>query len=552
MIDGVDPLAYLTTDERAELDRLMRMPYLAFQTRYRGNPQGFVADAFTWAAHEHPQTYQLDVLGNVATYGRECVRSLHGTGKTTTAAWAVLWFALTRDGWTDWKAPTTAGSWAQLERYLWPEIHKWARRLRWDVIGRPAFTSAELLYQKLKLATGEAFAVASDQPALMEGAHASQMFYLLDEAKAIQVSTWDAVEGAFTQEGLAAASHKEAYALAISTPGAPVGRFYDIQRRKPGYEDWHARHITLQEAIACGQVSASWAESRRRAWGETSAVYRQRVAGEFAADDTEGIIPLAWVEAAIERWRQWRAKRDAVQEDQQVTLRKAQYVGVDVARGGEDANVFALLIEEDDLTVISEIRRQTQKQDTMATTGQIVGMMIETGATPVIDVLNMGAGVVDRTREQTTDESSPIYERAVLAFNASQKSYARDSTGEFGFTNLRSAGWWTLRERLDPASRANPLALPDDDMLIGDITAIRARTLSGAVIQAESKDVLRTAKRLGRSPDTGDAVMQVVAARLVDPHDSFAIGDNIPHDSLWNFGGTGSARAPHLSPDSWD
>ena len=24
--------------------------------------------------------------------------------------------------------------------------------------------------------------------------------------------------------------------------------------------------------------------------------------GEFAADDTDGVIPLAWVEAAIERW----------------------------------------------------------------------------------------------------------------------------------------------------------------------------------------------------------------------------------------------------------
>lgn len=549
---NADPLAYLTADERAELDRLLKNRYLTFQKRYQYAPADFVRDAFVWQAGEHANGYQLDILGNLSSHGRENVRSLHGTGKTTTAAWAVLWFALTRDGWTDWKAPTTAGSWAQLERYLWPEIHKWARRLRWDVIGRMPFTAFELLYQKLKLSTGEAFAVASDQPELMEGAHASQMFYLLDEAKAILNPTWDAVEGAFTQEGLTSA-HKAAYALAISTPGPPVGRFYDIQRRKPGYEDWHTTHITLEQAIACGQVSPTWAASREKAWGATSAVYKQRVRGEFAADDAEGIIPLAWVEAAIERWRVWKAQRDAMSDEQRAAAKKPAYLGADIARGGEDKNVYAPMIEEDRLTVISEIIRKDQKQDTMETTGQVVGLMTIWRCVPVIDVLNMGAGVVDRTREQTRDPDSPIKEMQVLAFNASVKSYARDSTGEFGFANLRSAGWWTLRERLDPASKANPLALPDDDMLIGDITAIRARTLSGAVLAVESKDNLKTPKRLGRSPDTGDAVMQVVAVHLVDPHDHFALGDVIAHDSLWNFGsGGGAAGAGHLSPPDWE
>lgn len=548
MEHSADNLSYLTPAERAEYDKLLSNRYFAFQQIYLHDPAGFVRDAFTWQDPERPKPYQLRALSNIPAFGRENVRSLHGAGKTTIAAWTVLWYALTRDGWTDWKVPTTAGSWAQLERYLWPEIHKWARRLRWELIGRPPFSPAELLYQKLKLQTGEAFAVASDQPELMEGAHASRMLYVLDEAKAIPVRTWDAVEGAFAQEGV---EGKEAYALAISTPGPPVGRFYDIQRRRPGFEDWHATHITLTEAIACGQVSASWADARRRAWGDSSAVYKQRVLGEFAADDAEGMIPLAWVEAAIERWRAWRAKRDALDEAQRAKAAKASYVGVDVARGGDDKNVLAPLIEEDDLTVVSEIRRVELRQDTMQTTGQVVGIMIETGATPVVDVLNMGAGVVDRIREQARDEKSKIFERRVLAFNASNRTGARDSTGEFGFANLRSASWWTLRERLDPASKAKPVALPDDDNLIGEVTSIRYRVLSGAVIQVESKDVLRTPKRLGRSPDTGDAVMQVIAARLVDPNDVFMMDEPQATPSKWAIG-AGVDSAPHLSPASWD
>jgi len=55
--------------------------------------------------------------------------------------------------------------------------------------------------------------------------------------------------------------------------------------------------------------------------------------------------------------------------------------------------------------------------------------------------------------------------------------------------------------------------LPDDDQLIGDLTAPKVkRILSGGKIQIESKDEIK--KRLGRSTDCGDAVMQV----LVGPH----------------------------------
>ena len=63
--------------------------------------------------------------------------------------------------------------------------------------------------------------------------------------------TFDAAEGAFSSVG--ADLDGVGYALAISTPGEPNGRFYDIHARKPGYEDWWVRHVTLAEAIAAGR-----------------------------------------------------------------------------------------------------------------------------------------------------------------------------------------------------------------------------------------------------------------------------------------------------------
>jgi hypothetical protein len=118
----------------------------------------------------------------------------------------------------------TAGVWRQLEHYLWPEIHKWARRLRWDVLGRPPLNErTELLALNLKLRHGAAFAVASDQPSLIEGVHADSVLYVFDESKSIPAGLFDAAEGAFSAaraDGL-----PEALAIAQSTPrgtGWPV------------------------------------------------------------------------------------------------------------------------------------------------------------------------------------------------------------------------------------------------------------------------------------------------------------------------------------------
>src|SRR5690606_9385780 len=122
-------------------------------------------------------------------------RGPHGLGKTTDMSVAALWFALTRDlACIDWKVITTASVWRQLAVYLWPEIHKWAQRIRWDKVGREPFNMrTELLALQLKLKYGAATAVASNQPERIEGAHGDQILYILDEAKIIPPPTWDAI-----------------------------------------------------------------------------------------------------------------------------------------------------------------------------------------------------------------------------------------------------------------------------------------------------------------------------------------------------------------------
>lgn len=497
MTDAVsitDPVLDMLASKLLEMDADRRLPW-------HDDPAGFARECIDWPAEAALASYQAGILASLATDGRVAVRSLHGAGKTTTTALAVLWWAITRDAaGINWKVLTTAGSHRQLNRYLWPEIHLWSRRLRWDVIGRASFDPRrELLTTTLRLDHGEAFTAASDDPELLEGAHASSLLIVLDEAKAIPAGVWDAIEGALSTPG-------ETLALATSTPGAPSGRFYEIHQRRPGLTEWRTVHVTLEDAVAAGRVSEKWAKARALQWGEQSAVYRNRVLGEFAESDEDGVIPLSWVEAAVERWQAWRDAGGIIEGLGRPVL------GVDVGRGG-DKSVIAKLRG----SLVELVERHTVA-DTMALTGHVMRHAAEPGALTVVDVIGIGSGPVDRLREQHV---------SVDAFNASSRSDARDRAGSLGFLNRRAAAWWHLRELLDPAFGAT-LELPDDDELIGDLCAPRWVVNSSGRIQVEAKDEIR--KRLGRSPDVGDAVVMAC---------TYAHGHAMSHGpavARWNFG----------------
>ena len=442
---------------------------------YGNDPVAFVHDCFLWKEDEGPVVYQDEIMSNLVQYRRESVRGPHGLGKTAMVAWLVLWFALVHDDEIDWKIPITASAWRQLTKFAMPEIHKWARKLDWKKLGREPFSERlELQQINLRLRNGEAFALASDNSVMIEGAHASKMLYVFDESKEIPPPTWDSAEGAF--------SAGDCYWLSVSTPGEPIGRFYDIQSRKPGYDDWHVRHVTLEEAISAGRVNQHWADQRKLQWGEDSAVYQNRVLGEFATSESEGVIPLSWVEKANARWEEWH--------DAPSTL-PFTAVGADIARSGEDKTVLALRF----CNVVTELRKYA-RQDTMESVGRIKGILDVHGGRAVVDVIGIGAGVVDRLRELHME---------VTPFNASEKTDFRDKSNEMGFVNCRSAAWWHMRELLDPHSVDDPIALPPDDMLTGDLVSPHWKITSGGRIQVESKDDIH--KRLGRSTDDGDAVV---------------------------------------------
>lgn len=456
--------------------------YAEFQRRYWSDPAGFVRDCIAWTPGEGPASYQADIIQALVDHRRVSARGPHGLGKTSLSAWLILWFALTRDG-RDWKIPTTASVWRQLEEFLWPEIHKWARRIRWDMIGRaPLVEDRELLVLSLSLTTGSAFALASDKPSAIEGAHADHMLYLFDEAKAIPSATFDAAEGALGTPG-------EIYVVAVSTPGDRAGRFFDIQMRAPGYEDWHVRHVTLAECIAAGRVSPEWADARRRQWGADSAEYQNRVEGNFAeSEQPDGVIPRRWVKLAQARWRMLM---DDYQAGRAIMPRFTGY-GIDV--GGEGESADATILAPRHAHFVAELI-ELRRLNTMQVAGAVSERLRIAPGRAVVDSIGVGAGVVARLRQLGHE---------VVAFNGAEGTDDHDSTGELDFANLRALAYWRMRERLDPTSGAF-IALPPDPMLEDDLCAPTYSAQRNGRIVVEQKEKIK--ERLGRSPDRGDAVV---------------------------------------------
>ncbi len=453
-------------------------PKSTFKRTYRDDPVAFVHDVIRWKPGTGPAPYQDEILSLLPRHHRVAAFGPHGLGKTTLEAWTTLWFSLTRDG-DDWKSPSTASAWRQLTHYLWPEIRKWAHRINWSLVYRDPFNEyTELTALRLKLTSGEAFAVASTNSELIEGAHADHLFYCYDESKAISPATFDSTEGAFAGSG-------EALALACSTPGEPAGRFYDICRRAPGYEDWYVRHVTLDEVIAAGRVSRSWAHQRALQWGEESAVYKNRVLGIFASGAEDAIIPLTWVEAANERWHEWVARGRPT---------PFTCLGVDVAWGGADRTVFAHRHGH----AISELETH-RKENPMETAGRVRAALRVRGGYAVVDVIGLGGG----TYASLLEEDDYGFTPSVQPFNASERTDKLDAGRQFGFINKRAAAWWNLRELLNPDGD-DPIALPPDDTLTGDLTAPGWRVASSGKIQVDGKDEIY--QKLKRSPDYGDAV----------------------------------------------
>lgn len=421
--------------------------------------------------------YQDQVLAGFEESDRVAAKGPRGLGKTFIAAVVVLWFADTRDrAGCDWQIVTMAGVYRQLQQYLWPRIHMVNRSLRRPMAGDM------LLDMMIKGRFGRAFAASPRVGESIEGAHAEEVLFLFDESKIIDPGLFDSIEGADSGK-------QRTYMLAVSTPGAPVGRFYDIMAQKPGFERWWTLSVTVDDMLRMGMTTEEDVEYKANMWGRESSEFRTNVLGEFAADDEFSMIPSIWVEAAQDRWRDFERRGVSPL----VVFGENIDYGLDIARHGRDKSAVAKVWG---LKYCERIWTEEFTPSTIDLAMRVEQHM-ERVARIKIDADGMGTGAADYLVGVRGQAAYPF-------FGGEKLKEWRDASGYLEAFNQRSAAWWNMRELLDP-NQGHDIMLPPDDGLKGDLSAVRRGSQAGSAIRIEEKAL--TKQRIGRSPDRGDAVV---------------------------------------------
>ncbi len=112
-----------------------------------------------------------------------------------------------------------------------------------------------------------------------------------------------------------------------------------------------------------------------------------------------------------------------------------------------------------------------------------------------LDIIGIGASAYDHLEAFIGSRAIPV--------NGAAGSDEKDRAGLLSFVNMRAQVWWKFRELLDPVCPLK-IALPRDARLAADLAAPTYRVTARG-IQVEAKEEI--VKRIGRSPDRGDAVI---------------------------------------------
>lgn len=212
--------------------------------------------------------------------------------------------------------------------------------------------------------------------------------------------------------------------------------------------------------------------------------------GDFAAGQIDGVnqvIPTDWVKQAQQRWEPVRP----------VGVPMCA-MGVDVAQGGTDQTVLAMRF--DGWYAPLEAIPGVETPSGAEVAGKVIARRHD-GAKVIVDLGGGWGGdaLAHLTRNQVD----------AIGYMGVKDSVRRTRDNQLRFFNIRTEAYWRFRESLDPYTQeGSPIRLPPDRELLADLTAPTYETKAGKggmVIHLEPKDKL--VKRLGRSPDKGDAVV---------------------------------------------
>ena len=422
--------------------------------KWRDDPELFVRQVLGG----EPFPWQCEALASYAANSRLAIKSGKGVGKSALLAWILLHFLCTRH---EAKIACTATTAPQLYDVLWAEVRKWRDSIpeEYEGLFRIEMT-AERVYldgmQQLNFAVAKT--ARREQPEALQGIHAKNTLFLIDEASGVPDEIFAVAEGAMSTEG----------AKVVMTGNATRTDGYFFDAFHGDYRRWVRMTVSGADSPA---VSEDYLEYMKLKWGEDSNEYRVGVLGEFPlSGNDDRVMSLGLVQGGIGRT---------------VSVGEATPVvwGVDVARMGSDRTAVA---KRHGHRLLEKVVSWSGK-DLVWSKNKIMEMWAATSDAlrPIeicIDEIGTGAGLL----EMLGLAGLPV--RGV--------NVAKVSTRPDKYYRLRDELWFRGREWFEAGG-----SIPDDKDLVAELVSV------GYEFRANGARAIVDKKAGGVSPDLADAFL---------------------------------------------
>lgn len=440
-------------EHRIEVER-----YIRFNQWNKIKVQHF--DKFIKGKHiTWQQWLLLKAVEDAELYGKNKISVVagHGVGKSSTLAWLIIWYLFCH---YDAQIGATAPTSEQMHDVLWKEVKVWMDKMPSELADLFEWQSGYIrVKEKPETWFARARTARKEAPEAIAGLHGDYVMIIGDESSGIPDEIFRSAEGSMTGPNV--------LVLLIGNGTRGEGYFYETHHDDK--ENWQVFQFSSGDSPI---VEDGYIERMEAKYGRESDEFKIRVSGGFPsmeAMDDKGWIPLVV---------------DVRQVSEETLLSSGRKVmGVDPAGEGDDLTVW--VIRDNFMARVVATEAESTEKTVAAKT---LDLMREHEIAPsdvIVDSFGIGANV--------SKELLLIDHTA----NVTSINWGEEAGDANNFLNKRAECCFAAR---DWFMRGGVIV---GDELKKEILAYQYRnTLSG---KKQILDKVKLRKKLGKSPDRGDA-----------------------------------------------
>jgi hypothetical protein len=480
----------------------MTLDGLALTTlqRWRADPVAFVRENFK----VEPDAWQVDALQAFADPKKPLVslQACAGPGKSAVLAWCGLWFLACQGEPGDHpKGYAVSVTSDNLRSNLWPELAKWMQRSPFLSHCFEWTSSRVTLRSKpatwfLEARSWPKTASPEEQGKTLSGLHGGYVAALIDESGAIPSAVSRAAQQALSTDV------QFGCVMQAGNPLTTTGMLHEAAQSGA----WHVIRVTgdPDDPKRSPRVSIEWARQQIATYGRDNPWVQAYILGQFPAGGINQLLSADEIRAAMKR----------VLREQDVA-HAARILGVDVAREGDDASCA---IQRQGLVAYQP--KRWRNIDSIQGAGSIARLWQDWDADAVFvdNTGGFGGGWVDQLRALNFDPRGVHFS---------------EEPSDRRYLNKRAEMYFLLAEWVRAGG-----CLPDVPDLVAELST-QTYSFKGDRVQLEDKRQIKA--RLGRSPDTADALALTFAHPV-------AARRNGQRDTLKRILDAGSSRRRDYNP----